>query len=73
MADETARIEQEITKAREELAGTLDQLVERANPQRLADDAKTKAVAIVSRPPVKYGLIAVGALVAVVVVRKILR
>ncbi|EGD53208.1 DUF3618 domain-containing protein [Gordonia neofelifaecis] len=73
MADETARIEQEIAKAREELAGTLDQLVERTNPQRLADDAKVKVVAVVSQPPVKYGLIGVGALVAVVIVRKIFR
>ncbi|MGB3698627.1 MAG: DUF3618 domain-containing protein [Gordonia sp. (in: high G+C Gram-positive bacteria)] len=73
MADETERIEQEIAKAREELAGTLDQLVERANPQRLADDAKTKAVEIVNRPPVKFGLIGAGALVVVVVVRKIFR
>ncbi|MGB3303385.1 DUF3618 domain-containing protein [Gordonia sp. (in: high G+C Gram-positive bacteria)] len=73
MANETDRIEQEIAKAREELAGTLDQLVDRANPQRLADDAKVKAVALVSTPPVKYSLVGVGVLVALVVVRKIFR
>ena len=73
MADETKRIEDEIAKAREELAGTLDQLVVRANPQRLADDAKVRVVAVVNQPAVKYGLLGVGALVAVVVVRKILR
>lgn len=73
MADETKRIEDEIAKAREELAGTLDQLVVRANPQRLADDAKVRAVAIVSQPAVKFSLLGVGALVAVMIVRKIVR
>ena len=73
MAGNTDRIEQEIAQAREDLAKTLDQLAVRANPQRLADDAKGKAVAIVNTPAVKYGLIGVGALVALVVVRKILK
>lgn len=71
--DETQRIEQQIAQAREELATTLDQLAERANPQRLADDAKTKAVAVVSSPPVKYTLIGVGVLVVVLLIRKIVR
>ncbi|NLG47191.1 DUF3618 domain-containing protein [Gordonia sp. (in: high G+C Gram-positive bacteria)] len=71
MADETKRIEDEIAKAREELAGTLDQLVVRANPQRLAQDAKGQVVGLVSKPPVKYTLIGVGALAVVVIVRKI--
>lgn len=71
VADETKRIEDEIAKAREELAGTLDQLVVRANPQRLAQDAKGQVAAFVSKPPVKYSLVGVGALVAVVIIRKI--
>ena len=71
MADDTERIEQEIAQAREDLAKTLDQLAERANPQRLADDAKTRALAIVNKPAVRYGLIGAGALVVVLVVRKI--
>ncbi|WP_132993761.1 DUF3618 domain-containing protein [Gordonia zhaorongruii] len=73
MAGETERIEQDIAQAREELAGTLDKLAERANPQRLADDAKTRASDTLSKPAVKYGLMGAGALVVVVVVRKILK
>lgn len=71
--DETQRIEQQIAQAREELAATLDQLAERANPQRIADDAKAKAVAVVSSPPVKYTLVGIAGITVVVVVRKIFR
>ncbi|MFC0315913.1 DUF3618 domain-containing protein [Gordonia phosphorivorans] len=73
MADDTERIEQEIARAREELATTLDQLADRANPQRLADDLKTKALALLSSPPVKFSLIGAGALTVVIVVRKIVK
>ncbi|MGP3707876.1 DUF3618 domain-containing protein [Gordonia paraffinivorans] len=71
MAGDTERIEQEIAKAREDLANTLDALAERANPQRLADDAKSRAVATLQTPAVKYTIAGVGALVLVLVVRKI--
>ena len=71
MADDIDRIEQEIAQAREDLANTLDQLAERANPQRLAADAKSRALAVLNTPPVKFSLIGAGALVVVLVVRKI--
>ncbi|MBD0024098.1 DUF3618 domain-containing protein [Gordonia pseudamarae] len=70
MAD-TERIEQEIAAAREDLAKTLDALAVRANPQRLADDAKTRALAVLNSPAVKYTLIGAGVVVGIVVVRKI--
>ncbi len=73
MAGETERIEKEIAQAREELAKTLDQLAVRANPERLADDLKTKALTLLASPPVKFGLIGAGALTVVVVIRKIVR
>lgn len=73
MAGDTERIEQEIAQAREDLAKTLDQLAERANPQRLADDAKNKALATLKQPAVMYTLAGVGVLVAILVVRKIVR
>lgn len=50
MAGETERIEKEIAQAREELAKTLDQLAVRANPERLANDAKSKALAVLASP-----------------------
>jgi hypothetical protein len=73
VAGDTERIEQDIAQAREDLAKTLDALADRANPQRLADDAKNKALATLSLPAVRYALAGVGVLVAVVVVRKITR
>ncbi|MEZ5212042.1 DUF3618 domain-containing protein [Gordonia sp. (in: high G+C Gram-positive bacteria)] len=73
MADDTDKIEQQIAQAREELATTLDQLAERANPQHLANDAKTKVLAFLNRPPVKFGLIGAGGLVVVLAVRKVVK
>ncbi|GAC57641.1 hypothetical protein GOHSU_22_01010 [Gordonia hirsuta DSM 44140 = NBRC 16056] len=73
MADDTQRIEQEIAQAREELATTLDQLAERANPQRIAEDAKGKAIAFVQKPQVKYTLIGVAGLTVVLVVRAVVK
>ena len=73
MADDTERIEQEIAQAREDLASTLDQLADRANPQRLADDAKSRAIDTLNKPVVKYTLVGVGALTAVAAFRKLRR
>ena len=66
-------IKAEIDDARERLAATVDTLAARANPQRIADDAKTKALAIVQQPRVKYTLIGVGGVVTVVVVGRVVR
>ena len=71
MADDTERIEQQIAQAREELASTLDQLADRANPLHLAQEAKGKAVAFVNKPPVKYTLIGTAAVAVLLVVKKI--
>lgn len=43
-------IKQEIDKARDQLASTVDSLAVRANPRRLADDAKARAIAFVKKP-----------------------
>ncbi|MGW0037233.1 DUF3618 domain-containing protein [Gordonia sp. NPDC003376] len=72
MAGDTDRIEQDIAKAREDLANTLDELAARANPQRLADDAKATVLATLNKPPVKYALVGVGAVVALLVLRRIM-
>ncbi|MFT4089025.1 MAG: DUF3618 domain-containing protein [Gordonia sp. (in: high G+C Gram-positive bacteria)] len=68
---DTERIEKEIAQAREELASTIDQLADRTNPQRLAADAKSKALAFVNQPAVKFSLIGAGTVVVVLVIRKI--
>ncbi|MGW6331137.1 DUF3618 domain-containing protein [Nocardia rhamnosiphila] len=73
MAKDTERIEQEIEAARERLAGTLDEIAVRADPQRIAEGTKQLALAKVNEPKVKYTLIGIGALVAGALLFKILR
>ena len=64
-------IKQEIDRARDQLAATVDSLTERANPRRLANDIKVAAVAFLKKPPVTFALIGAGTLTVVLVVRRI--
>ena len=64
-------IKQEIDRARDQLASTVDSLTERANPRRVANDIKVAAVAFLKKPPVTFTLIGVGTLTVVLVVRRI--
>lgn len=64
-------IKRDIDVARDQLAATVDSLAERANPRRLADDLKARAIEFVSKPAVIASLAGVGAVVVVVVVRRI--
>ena len=61
-------IEGEIKKARDALAEDLDALSER--PQRFADQRRSVQQRLAD-PKVKYGLIAVGVLIALAVLRKL--
>ncbi len=72
MADrDPEAIKRDIDVARDQLAATVDSLAERANPRRLADDLKTKAVEFVKKPVVIVSLAGISAVVVVVVVRRI--
>jgi hypothetical protein len=64
-------IKQEIDRAREQLAATVDSLAKRADPRRIADDAKTRALAFVKTHAVTISVAGVGVLVVVVLVREI--
>ena len=64
-------IKQEIDLARDQLAATVDSLAERANPRRLADDLKARAVEFVKKPVVIASLVGISSVVVVVVVRRI--
>jgi hypothetical protein len=64
-------IKQEIDQARDQLASTVDSLAERANPRRLADDAKARAIGFVKKPAVAISLAGIVALAAALAVRKI--
>ena len=64
-------IKQDIDKARDQLASTVDSLAVRANPRRLADDAKARAIGFVKKPAVAISLAGIAALAAALAVRKI--
>jgi hypothetical protein len=64
-------IKQEIDQARDQLASTVDSLAERANPRRLADDAKARVIGFVKRPAVAISLAGIAALAAALAIRKI--
>ncbi|RJQ78708.1 DUF3618 domain-containing protein [Amycolatopsis panacis] len=73
MARDPETIEREIEQARSALVATLDQLGTKANPQKLADAAKDGVRAKLDDPKIKYPLIGFGALVVVLLVRKLFR
>jgi len=64
-------IKQDIDQARDQLASTVDLLAERANPRRVADDVKARAIGFVKKPAVAISLAGIAALVAALAVRKI--
>lgn len=72
MADrDPDKIKQDIDVAREQLATTVDALAERANPRRIADDAKAGLVQLVKKPAVLVSIAGIGTVVLVVFVRRI--
>jgi hypothetical protein len=66
-------IQAEIERARDSLAAAVDELTTRANPKRVVEQGRRTLTATLADPKVKYSLIAVGALVALVVVRRLFR
>jgi Protein of unknown function (DUF3618) len=64
-------IKQEIDQARDQLASTVDSLAVRANPRRIADDAKARVISFVKKPAVAISLAGIAALAAALAVRKI--
>ncbi len=73
MARDPDTIEREIERAREALAGTLDALGQRANPKRLVESGKQTVEATLADPKVRYGLVATGALLVLLVLRRLFR
>ena len=64
-------IRQDIDQARNQLASTVDSLAVRANPRRLADDAKARAIGFVKKPAVAISLAGIAALAVALAVRRI--
>jgi chaperonin GroEL (HSP60 family) len=66
-------IQREIEQARDALAETLDELSVKASPQRFVETAKTSVRSKLADPKIKYALIGAGALVGLLIVRKLFR
>ncbi len=73
MARDAETIQAEIERARDALAVAVDELTNRANPKRIADQGKQTLTATLNDPKVKYSLIAVGGLVALLIIRRLFR
>lgn len=73
MARDAETIQAEIERARDSLAIAVDELTTRANPKRVVEQGKRTLNQTLQEPKVKYSLIAVGALLAIVVVRRLFR
>ena len=73
MARDPDSIQQEIEKARDALAESLDVLSERASPKRFVDQGRASLQQRLADPKIKYGLMAVGAIVVLAVLRKLFR
>lgn len=71
MADrDPEAIKKDIDAARDQLALTVDNLAERANPRRLADDVKARVIGFVSQPAVAASLAGVVLVIVVVTARR---
>lgn len=73
MPRDTESIERDIERARDQLASTLDELANRANPRKVMEQAKSTAVAKLEEPQVKLALVGVGALFVAAVLYRIFR
>ena len=73
MARDADTIQAEIERARDALAVTVDELTTRANPKRIVEQGKQTIRAKLADPKIKYALIGAGALVGVLIVRRLFR
>jgi hypothetical protein len=66
-------IQREIDQARDALADSLDALSERAHPKRFVDAGKESMQARLADPKIRYGLMAIGALLGIALIRRLFR
>ncbi len=73
MARDADTIERDIEQARDALAATLEELGTRADPRRAIEAGKEQVETTLADPRVRYSLIGVGALIVLVLLRKLFR
>jgi hypothetical protein len=66
-------IQREIEQARDALADNLDALSERAHPKRFVDAGKASVQSRLEDPRIRYGLMAIGALLVLAFIRRLFR
>jgi hypothetical protein len=66
-------IQREIEKARDALAESLDVLSERANPKRFVEQGRASLQQRLADPKIKYGLMAVGGILVLAILRRLFR
>ncbi|MEX3504956.1 DUF3618 domain-containing protein [Corynebacterium sp. LK2510] len=72
MARDINDIERDIERTRGQLASTLDELADRANPSNLADNAKDKAASLLQDETVQKVLAGISAGIVLLVAVKVL-
>ncbi len=73
MARDADTIQADIERARDALAVTVDEITTRANPKRIVAQGRQTALSMLADPRIKYGLIAAGALVGALIIRRLFR
>ena len=73
MARDPDTIERDIEQARDALAATLQEIGTRANPERLIEAGKEQVETTMANPKVRYSLMGLGALIVLVLLRKLFR
>ncbi len=73
MARDPDTIQRDIESARDALADSLDALSDKASPRRLIEGGKQSVRSTLGDPKVKYGLLAVGVVLALLLLRKLFR
>ncbi|MFY9807576.1 MAG: DUF3618 domain-containing protein [Pseudonocardiaceae bacterium] len=73
MARDADTIERDIEQARDALAATLQEIGTRADPTRLVEAGKEQVEATLGNPMVRYSLMGLGALILLVLLRKLFR
>jgi hypothetical protein len=73
VARDADTIQAEIERARDALAVTVDQLTTRADPRRIVEQAKETVLSRWADPRVKSAVIAAGALIGFIVIRRLFR
>lgn len=73
MARDADTIERDIEQARDELAATLQEIGNRADPQRVVAAGKEQVEATLAKPAVRYSLMGLGALIVLALLRQLFR